>query len=129
MVSDVTAVSGFCIAGALLAVLLKQYCREQSMMLSLGVCIIVFAGAVSIISPVMERLILLFTQSGLDESYILLVFKATAICFITQITSDLCRDSGENAVASVMELWGRISVMLISVPLIESIVESITDFL
>lgn len=129
MVSDVTAVSGFCIAGALLAVLLKQYCREQSMMLSLGVCIIVFAGAVSIISPVMERLILLFTQSGLDESYISLVFKATAICFITQITSDLCRDSGENAVASVMELWGRISVMLISVPLIESIVESITDFL
>ncbi|MDD6344628.1 MAG: stage III sporulation AC/AD family protein [Oscillospiraceae bacterium] len=129
MVSDVTAVSGFCIAGALLAVLLKQYCREQSMMLSLGVCIIVFAGAVSIISPVMERLTLLFTQSGLDESYISLVFKATAICFITQITSDLCRDSGENAVASVMELWGRISVMLISVPLIESIVESITDFL
>ena len=129
MVSDVTAVSGFCIAGALLAVLLKQYCREQSMMLSLGVCIIVFAGAVSIISPVMERLTLLFTQSGLDESYISLVFKATAICFITQITSDLCRDSGENAVASVMELWGRLSVMLISVPLIESIVESITDFL
>lgn len=129
MVSDVTAVSGFCIAGALLAVLLKQYCREQSMMLSLGVCIIVFAGAVSIISPLMERLTLLFTQSGLDESYISLVFKATAICFITQITSDLCRDSGENAVASVMELWGRISVMLISVPLIESIVESITDFL
>lgn len=129
MVSDVTAVSGFCIAGALLAVLLKQYCREQSMMLSLGVCIIVFAGAVSIISPVMERLTLLFTQSGLDESYISLVFKATAICFITQITSDLCRDSGENAVASVMELWGRVSVMLISVPLIESIVESITDFL
>lgn len=127
--SDVTAVSGFCIAGALLAVLLKQYCREQSMMLSLGVCIIVFAGAVSIISPVMERLTLLFTQSGLDESYISLVFKATAICFITQITSDLCRDSGENAVASVMELWGRLSVMLISVPLIESIVESITDFL
>lgn len=129
MVSNVTAVSGFCIAGALLAVLLKQYCREQSMMLSLGVCIIVFAGAVSIISPVMERLTLLFNQSGLDESYISLVFKATAICFITQITSDLCRDSGENAVASVMELWGRISVMLISVPLIESIVESITDFL
>ena len=98
-------------------------------MLSLGVCTIVFAGAVSIISPVMERLTLLFTQSGLDESYISLVFKATAICFITQITSDLCRDSGENAVASVMELWGRLSVMLISVPLIESIVESITDFL
>ena len=129
MVSDVTAVSGFCIAGALLAVLLKQYCREQSMMLSLGVCIIVFAGAVSIISPVMERLTFLFTESVVDESYISLVFKATAICFITQITSDLCRDSGENAVASVMELWGRISVMLISVPLIESIVESITDFL
>ncbi len=129
MVSDITAVSGFCIAGAVLAVLLKQYCKEQSMILSLGVCVIVFAGAVSVLSPVLDRLEVLFTQSGLDESYISLVFKATAICFITQITSDLCRDSGESAIASALELWGRVSIMLMSVPLIESIVEKIMEII
>lgn len=129
MVGDITSVSGFCIAGAVLAVLLKQYCKEQSMILSLGVCVIVFAGAVSVLSPVLDRLEVLFTQSGLDESYISLVFKATAICFITQITSDLCRDSGESAIASALELWGRVSIMLMSVPLIESIVEKITEII
>lgn len=129
MVSDITAVSGFCIAGAVLAVLIKQYCKEQSMMITLGVCIMVFAGAVSIISPLLDRLSVLFTESGLDENYILIVFKATAICFITQITSDLCRDSGESAIASAMELWGRISITLISLPLIESVISTITEFL
>jgi len=129
MVGDITAVSGFCIAGAVLAVLLKQYCKEQSMILSLGVCVIVFAGAVSVLSPVLDRLEVLFTQSGLDESYISLVFKATAICFITQITSDICRDSGESAIASALELWGRVSIIFMSVPLIESIVEKITEII
>ena len=68
-------------------------------------------------------------ESGLDESYISVVFKAMAICFITQITSDLCKDSGESAIASAMELWGRISVVIISLPLIESVVNTITEFL
>ena len=89
----------------------------------------VFAGAVSIISPLLDRLSVLFTESGLDENYISIVFKATAICFITQITSDLCRDSGESAIASAMELWGRISITLISLPLIESVINTITEFL
>lgn len=129
MVNDVTAVSGFCIAGAILAVLLKQYCKEQSMMISIGVCVMVFAGAAAVISPVLDRISELFVQSGLSESYITIVFKATAICFITQITSDLCRDSGESAIASAMELWGRVSIILMSVPLIESLVETITEIL
>jgi len=127
MVSDITAVSGFCIAGAVIAVLLRQYCREQSMMISLAVCAMVFAGAVSIISPVLDRLTLLFMQSGINEAYISIVFKATAVCFITQITSDLCRDSGESAIASAMELWGRISIMLMALPLIESVADTILD--
>lgn len=129
MVNDITSVSGFCIAGAVFAVLLKQYCKEQSMLVSTGICIMVFAGAVSVISPILERLSMLFMQSGLSEGYIEIVFKSIAICFITQITSDLCRDSGESAIASAMELWGRVSIMIMSVPLIESIVNNIIEFI
>lgn len=129
MVGSIVSVSGFCIAGAVLSVLIRQYCKEQSMLLSLGICTMVFAGAVSVIQPLTDRLSALFMESGLDESYISVVFKAMAICFITQITSDLCKDSGESAIASVMELWGRISVVIISLPLIESVVNTITEFL
>ncbi|MDE5946535.1 MAG: stage III sporulation AC/AD family protein [Oscillospiraceae bacterium] len=127
--NDITAVSGFCIAGAVLSVLLKQYCKEQSMMISLGVCIIIFAGAVGIISPVLEKTSELFTESGVNEGYIIIVFKAMAICFITQITSDICRDSGENAIASSAELFGRVLIILMSLPFIESLVDIITEFI
>lgn len=129
VINDITAVSGFCIAGAILSVLLKQYCKEQSMMVSLGVCIIIFAGAVGVISPVLEKTSELFTESGVNEGYIIIVFKAMAICFITQITSDICRDSGESAIASSAELFGRVLIILMSLPFIESLVDIITEFI
>lgn len=129
MVGDVTAISGFCIAGAVLAVLLKQYCKEQSMFVALGVCVFVLLGAITIISPLIEKTETLFIKSGISSEYIVIVFKATAICFITQITSDLCRDSEESAIATAVELWGRIAITVMSLPLIESLTEIIIGLL
>lgn len=81
------------------------------------------------LTPVLGDIRDIFLDSGLPESYISLVFKATAICLITQITSDLCRDSGETAIASAAELWGRGAVTFISLPLVRTLISRITEIL
>lgn len=81
------------------------------------------------LTPVLDDIRDIFLDSGLPESYISLVFKATAICLITQITSDLCRDSGETAIASAAELWGRGAVTFISLPLVRTLISRITEIL
>ena len=53
--------------------------------------------------------------------YVQILFKALGICLITQIACDACRDLGETAVASKVEAAGKISVLLISLPLFEQI--------
>lgn len=81
------------------------------------------------LTPVLGDIRDIFLDSGLPESYISLVFKATAICLITQITSDLCRDSGETAIASAAELWGRGAVTFITLPLVRTLISRITEIL
>lgn len=98
-------------------------------MISLAACAVVLGAFIIMINPVIQQVECLFTQAGISSSYISLIFKAAAICFITQITCEICRDSGENAIASAAELWGRGAVTIMSVPVIEALVEMITDFL
>lgn len=129
MVDNCFIVAAFCICAAVFAVLLKQYCREQSMMISLCACVAVIGASAAILAPLITQVNGIFADAGVSSSYVSLIFKATAICFITQITCDICRDSGENAIASAAELWGRDTVTVMSLPLITTLVGIITDFL
>ncbi len=129
MVGNSLSVSAFCICAAILAVLLRQYCREQSMMIALGVCSAVIAGFMLFIEPVITEVQEIFTGAGIPDSYMSIIFKAAAICFITQITCEICTDSGENAIASAAELWGRGALVFMSLPIIRSLLEKINEMI
>lgn len=129
MVENAFSTAVFCVASAILAVLLRQYVREQSLFISIAACVAVTGALFGMLTPVLGDIRDIFLDSGLPESYISLVFKATAICLITQITSDLCRDSGETAIASAAELWGRGAVTFISLPLVRTLISRITEIL
>lgn len=119
----------FCVCGAIFALLLRQYSREQSMMTSLITCIGVMGAFIGLAEPFIREVEELFFSTGISSDYIALIFKATAVCIITQITSELCRDSGENAIASVAELWGRGLLLTMSLPVTKALLELINNFL
>ncbi len=119
----------FCVASAVLAVLLRQHAREQSLFIALAACTAVIGGLFALLAPAADEIRDIFLSSGLPESYISVVFKALAICLVTQITSDLCRDSGETAIASAAEMWGRGAVTLLTVPLVRALIGQIGELL
>lgn len=129
MVENCFSVAVFCICASILAVLLRQYCREQSLLMSLAACTAVVGGFMLFLTPIITEVRDIFSQAGISESYISLIFKAAAICFITQITCELCRDSGELAIASAAELWGRGAITFMSLPIVKNLLEKINELL
>ena len=129
MVENCFSVAVFCICSAIMAVLLKQHCQEQSMLTALVACVAVMGGIMLFAEPLITDISNVFSQAGISESYISLIFKASAICFITQITCEICRDSGENAIASVAEMWGRGAVTFMSMPILKALIEKINEIM
>lgn len=129
MVENSLSISIFCICAAIFAVLLRQYCREQSLLIALGACTAVIGGFMLFLEPVISEVCEIFSEAGISESYMTLIFKAAAICFITQITCEICCDSGETAIASAAEMWGRGALAFISLPIIRSLLERISEIL
>ncbi|HBB71057.1 MAG TPA: hypothetical protein DCZ71_00420 [Ruminococcus sp.] len=129
MIENCFVVSVFCVCSALLAVILRQYCREQSMLAALAACAGILAGSLLFISPVVSEVISIFDEAGVPESCVTLVFKAAAVCCITQITCELCSDCGESAIAAAAGIWGRGALTFMALPLVKLLLERIGELL
>jgi stage III sporulation protein AD len=123
MIAETGTTAAVCIIGAVLACLLKQYCREQALFCSIGICVLVLLAICAYFSPIAEQIQILFAETQLDTQYLGVLWKSIGICYLTGIAADLCRDSGETAMASVAELWGRITLLLLMLPMAKTLLE------
>lgn len=105
---------------------LRQHNKTVSLILIIFACIAVFLESVSYLTDIIDTLSSMV--SGLDETsaYLKIMFKVLGIALITQIISDLCRDSGESALASQTEVAAKIFIVALILPLLQAVVKVIT---
>ena len=102
----VIRLSALCLTGALLAVLLKRTNPDMALLLALAVC-----GAVLLLlAEPLQEIRDFFTQ----------LVKTVGIALVSRTGSDLCRDAGEGAMASLVETAGAVTAILVSLPLFQA---------
>ena len=57
------------------------------------------------------------------------LFKGAMICVLTKISADICKESGNTVVSGIVDIAGRIMLLVIAFPFIESIVKTATSFI
>ena len=73
------------------------------------------------IVPAIRQINSLLTAAQMPTEYGIILFKTLGICFLAQFAADSCRDAGESALASKVELAGKISIVILALPLFEKI--------
>lgn len=126
---NIFAIAGAAVAAAAVSSVLRQYNKEYGLYISLAVSVLIFGAVLSAFSPVLGLINMLSEASGADSVYITALMKALAVCYITQLASDCCRDSGETAIAAKIDFAGKIAVLLISVPLFEAILGIVKELM
>ena len=89
-------------------------------------CAAVFFESISSLSEIVDSLNELASGMGEISSYLKIMFKVLGIALITQIISDICRDSGESALAGQTEVAAKILIVTLILPLLQAVVEVIT---
>ena len=121
--------AAICLIGAIAATLLKQYHKEQALLCSIGVCVIVLLAILSYLSHIAETIQELYAKTNLPGSYLSVIWKALGVCYLTNLAVDLCRDCGETALAGTAELWGRLTLVLLALPMLKQVLELLTGVL
>lgn len=126
---DITAIAGCGIIAAVLCVIIRQYKPEMAIGVSVGSGVLIMLAVLALLKPSIETLLQLSDVAGMDKELCAVLMKALAVCYITQLASDCCRDAGETAIATKLELAGRAAVLTVSLPVFVSLAELITKLL
>ncbi len=122
-------VIGISVCGLLLTVLLRDYNKTVSMIVMLATALIIFIYAADGISGIFGYIAEISSGAESAAEYIKLMMKVLGITLITQFVSDMCRDAGENTLANQTETATKIIVVLMVLPLFESVLNIITGLL
>lgn len=120
---DITLVCIVAVVSAVLSLFLKKYNAEYSIIISIVCGIVLLLCILSKISPAISQIKDILDQTKMSSEYISILFKSLGICFLTQFASDCCKDAGESAIASKVELAGKVMIVIISLPLFTKVTE------
>ena len=110
--SLVLKVSVAAVLTAAVSLLIRGVRPELSVPVSVGAVVVTALAVLPEITQSME-----LARSFTDNEHIETVLKIMGIAYITHFTSDICRGAGESALAGGVELTGKVTVMLLSLPL------------
>jgi len=120
---------GMGIAAAVMSVILRQHRPEFAMLVSMVAGVFILGGIISAVQPVISQVHDIFGLTSMPQDNIQVIFRALGICFLTQIACDACRDAGENAIGAKVELAGKITIMVISLPLFNQVLGIVRSLL
>lgn len=71
----------------------------------------------------------LAVKMHLDNMYLTIILKVIVIAYVAEFGYQLCKDAGEGAIASKIQLAGKVMIFAISSPILFALVELITKLL
>lgn len=126
---DIIKISLLGIAAVLTAMLLKNYKSEYSYYISLaaGVCIFLYITTkLEILLSYVQKMQALIS---LDGGYIAMLLKMIGVTYIAEFAANICKDAGYQSIAGQIELFARLSILVISMPVILNFMETIGELL
>ena len=125
----ILTVAGIGIVTVLIAGQLKVLKSEYSLYLSVAVMLLIFfysAGRLGGILSVMEQI---QTYFPVNEIYVRTLLKIVGVSYIAEFASHVCRDAGYGSVGSQIEIFGKLTVLAVSMPILTALLETLNDFL
>ncbi len=104
---------------SLLAVFLRRHNAEYSLILTLcGVTLIILTiiGELVLALDSVRRIV---DTAPVNIVYVEILLKCVGICFITEFTSECCKDASQNALSSLVLMTGRVFTLLTAFPMFE----------
>ena len=121
---QVIQVTGLCVVGALLALVVKRGSPETALLLAVGA-----AALAGVVKELLAFLGELGSASGVSADLFVPLYKTIGIALVVQVGGNLCRDAGESALASVVETAGTLCALLAALPLLRAVLDMLLELM
>ena len=117
------------LSGVMLGLFLRQIKSPFAEMISLATCLLIIFYSLTRLSTVFELINKIGGYFSEQKDYFRILLKIIGITYVADFASNICKDAGYSAIAGQIEIFGKISVLAISSPIILTLLETIYGFL
>lgn len=123
------SVIGAALIAVAICVLLSKTNPEYSMLTALITGVLIFSLILINFTPILDEINNWADEFKFSSVYLNIVIKSLGICYITQLASDTCKDAGYGSIGVKVELAGKITIILIALPLFKNLLDLVKQLI
>lgn len=115
------------VVGMLIALTFRKRQADMSVIVSIGICLLLMFFMVQAFDALVSFIQKISGYMNLE--YVGVLLKLIGIAYVCEFASSLCKDAGYQAISGQIEVAGRVAMMIITIPVMLAIIDTIEQFL
>ncbi len=117
------------LTSVLLAVQMKGLKGEYATYLTAAAGCFIFFYGISKMETILDAVRKVQELIQADRIYLTTLIKMTGITYIAEFASGVCKDAGYGAIGNQIEIFGKLSILAVSMPIVLALLETLQGFL
>ena len=117
------------ILSVMLAVQFKHTKSEYGIYIAFGVAILMFSYVIKYLYSLVTQISELQGYLSGSYAYLKALLKIVGITYICEFCAGICKDAGYQSVSNQIEIIGKLSVMIVGMPILMAVIEQINSFM
>ena len=126
---EMLKIAVFALLAASIVALVRGYRPEMALQIGTVAGVLLLLYIVAQVSGVLDSIRALSDKYGIKTAYIGILIKIIGIAYVAQLAGEICKDAGESALASKVELGGRILIIAAALPAAISMLDMVASLL
>ncbi|MCR8659283.1 stage III sporulation protein AD [Paenibacillus endoradicis] len=126
---EIIQIVGLGLIATILVLVLKEQKPMFAFLITTFTGVFIFLLVIGKIDAVITVINELATKSGIPDIYLKTVLKIIGIAYIAEFGAQMVRDAGQESIASKIEFAGKIFILVLAIPIINVIIETLLSLL
>ncbi|HEY5524146.1 MAG TPA: stage III sporulation protein AD [Clostridium sp.] len=122
-------VVAFVLAALFIYLVFKDRRSDVAVLIIMAAGVLVFIFCLSELGQILSFLKSMSEKAGIDMVYLGIILKILAISYLASFTSEICKDAGAGSLASKVEFAGKIFILVLAIPILMAVLDSILQIL
>ena len=126
---DVIQAAALAVAGVLLAVQFKSGKAEYGIYLGAALSILIFFQILGKLNVILEVIKTIVEFLPLNKIFAGTLLKMLGITYVAEFSASICQDAGYQTIARQIEILGKLTILVMSMPILLALLQTIREFL
>ena len=116
------------VIGVLFAIQLKQEKSDVAICICIVISLLIFIEIATDLGTIVDTIREIEGYINIESSYIVTLIKMLGITYLAEFSSGICKDAGYHSISSQIEMFGKITIVVLSLPILLALLRTLQEF-